>query len=436
MKHNHNRNAVEALLVAAIVLVLLLFQVVGTTTVTDDSAALDEEGYPVTDKTFDDFLEPGTRFGILTGTDWAMDVEKRYPEARIDAYNSFADIYEALDAGKIDVAVCFDSAKPELKETHPDIAFIKEPFKTMDYGFGMPHTDRGKTVCEEFNAYMRQFQESGGFEALKQKREDPERSGDVMEGYQYTGEKGTLKIVTAGTWEPMTFYVGDTVTGEFVELACGFCAATGYMPEIEVASYSAEITGLGTGEYDLMADTAVITEERQDNIYVSALLLSDYNNLAVKVESRKRVVPKYQVFLASLRKSLYSNFITEERYRMLLSGLGVTLGLSLIAGVGGTLLGAFICFLRTRKHPLPSAVASLYIRFSGGCLFWWCFWCSTLWCSRVSRCPLSGCPPSPLPWILPPIARKSSGAALSRSRRDRQGRPRRWASPLCTPSGR
>lgn len=79
----HNRNAMEALLAAAIVLVLLLVQVVGTTTVTDESAALDEEGYPVTDKTFDDFLEPGTRFGILTGTDWAMDVEKRYPEARI-----------------------------------------------------------------------------------------------------------------------------------------------------------------------------------------------------------------------------------------------------------------------------------------------------------------------------------------------------------------
>ena len=362
MQIRQKTNTAEALLAAAIVLALLLFQVVGTTTVTDDSLALDENGYPMTDKTFDDFLEPGTRFGILTGTDWAQDVTKRYPEAEVLSYNSFADIYEALDAGKIDVAVGFTSARDELKQSHPDIAFLSEPFTTMDYGFGTQNTEQGRALCEEFNAYIRQLRESGEYDALGEKWYSEERTGDAMAEYQFTGEKGTLKIVTAGAWEPMTFYSGSTITGEFVEIAYGFCAYAGYSPEIEVADFAAEVTGLGSGDYDLMADTITINEERMDNICITDQLLSSSDYLAVKVEPQKRVVPKAAVFVENLKRSIYSNFIQEDRYQMLLSGLGVTIALSLIAGVCGTILGGCICFLRMRRHPLPASLASLYIR--------------------------------------------------------------------------
>ena len=54
--------------------------------------------------------------------------------------------------------------------------------------------------------------------------------------------------------------------------------------------------------------------------------------------------------------------MTEDRYKVLLSGLRVTILLSLIAGVLGTALGGLICFLRTRRNPYVSAFASLYIR--------------------------------------------------------------------------
>ncbi len=47
---------------------------------------------------------------------------------------------------------------------------------------------------------------------------------------------------------------------------------------------------------------------------------------------------------------------------MIFSGLRVTILLSLVAGLAGTILGAGICFLRMRKNPYVSAFASLYIR--------------------------------------------------------------------------
>ena len=59
----------EWLLVGVIAVVLLMTQLIGTTTVSDEWDRVDENGYPVTDKTFEDFSAPGTKFGVLTGTD-------------------------------------------------------------------------------------------------------------------------------------------------------------------------------------------------------------------------------------------------------------------------------------------------------------------------------------------------------------------------------
>jgi len=76
----------EILFAFIIVIAIILVNLIGTTTISDDSVNVNEDGFPTTDKTFDDFKAPGTRFGIMTGTDWGMEVAKRYPEAEIFQY--------------------------------------------------------------------------------------------------------------------------------------------------------------------------------------------------------------------------------------------------------------------------------------------------------------------------------------------------------------
>lgn len=76
-------------------------------------------------------------------------------------------------------------------------------------------------------------------------------------------------------WEPMTFYSGSEITGAFIELAYGFCEEYGYTPVLECISYSACITGIGSGSYDLLADSFTGTEENAVNINATAPLLDD-----------------------------------------------------------------------------------------------------------------------------------------------------------------
>ncbi len=68
-----------------------------------------------------------------------------------------------------------------------------------------------------------------------------------------------------------------------------------------------------------------------------------------------------------LRDSIRRTFITEDRYKILFSGLYTTFRLALLACALGTVLGGGICYLRMRDNLFVSAFASLYIRiFRGG----------------------------------------------------------------------
>lgn len=357
---------IDVIFITALILAVLLPNIIGTTTITDDSANVTEEGYAVTEKTFDDFSAKGTKIAIMTGTDWGQEVIKRYPESEIVQLNNAADIYMAVDTGKADTGLGFIESRDELKNTRPNLAFIEEPFITLDYGFGTQKNEKGQALREELNAYFTKLRQTGEYDKLKSKWEDPARTGDVMGEYSFSGEKGTLKVATGGLWNPMTFYIGDTLTGEFIELIKGFCMENGYIPQIESMSFDAEVTGLASGEYDIVADSITISEERKENVNITDQLLSSSIYLVVKEKRSQKEVSKASVFFENIGKSIERNFIEEERYRMLLSGLGVTLGLALIAGIFGTVLGSIVCFLRMSKNDYCSAFARIYIKLFRG----------------------------------------------------------------------
>jgi His/Glu/Gln/Arg/opine family amino acid ABC transporter permease subunit len=352
----------ELLIAIVIVAIVLIPQVVGTTTVSDPTKGLNEDGCPTTTKTLTDLEVAGTRFGTLTKKEWEDEILKRFPQGEIRHYNSFSNCYTGLESGEIDASMGFIDEQKALAETHPDLAFIAQPFATVDCGFGVQKSERGDVLCDELNQFLSELKDSGEYDALKAKWEDPNRTSNAMGDYSFSGEKGHLRIATSGLWTPMTFYEGETLTGLFVEIINRFCESQGYTPQFETVAVSAEMTGLASGTYDVVADSVTVSAERLESINITDPLLKDEYYLVVKRDPVLVEVPKAEQFWKGLEASFRRTFITEDRYQILLSGLGVTVALSLIAGLFGTLLGILICFLRTRRQPLVSAFASLYIR--------------------------------------------------------------------------
>ena len=66
-------------------------------------------------------------------------------------------------------------------------------------------------------------------------------------------------------------------------------------------------------------------------------------------------------FFTSLSESFINNLIAEQRYRMILDGLQVTLIITLCAALLGTLLGGLVCWMRMSRRPWLQKVAKVYI---------------------------------------------------------------------------
>ena len=63
----------------------------------------------------------------------------------------------------------------------------------------------------------------------------------------------------------------------------------------------------------------------------------------------------------TLSDKLYKILIQGGSYKTILTGFLVTIRISLFALILGTVLGAFVCLLRTRKNPVARGIASVYI---------------------------------------------------------------------------
>ena len=62
-----------------------------------------------------------------------------------------------------------------------------------------------------------------------------------------------------------------------------------------------------------------------------------------------------------LIESFYNNLINENRYRMILDGLQVTLVITFCAAVLGTILGGLVCWMRMSRRPWLQRTAKVYI---------------------------------------------------------------------------
>lgn len=80
-----------------------------------------------------------------------------------------ANLYAGLDAGEVDAALGFIDVRQTLAETHPNLAFIEEPFATIDFGFATQKSEKGKALCRELNQYLAEIKASGQYDALRKK---------------------------------------------------------------------------------------------------------------------------------------------------------------------------------------------------------------------------------------------------------------------------
>ena len=309
---------------------------------------------------------PGARIAGITGSELTAVPAERWPDCEIVNYDSFPDMFVALENGKVDAIAGYYSQIDLAKDNYDDLEFVSMPVYTTNSGFGTAKNERGDRIRKEFNSFLKDISENGRYKEMVTRWSSVSTEDKAAVDYKYSGENGVLRIATNGAWFPMTYYSGDQLTGQFIDMIDLFCSEYGYRPEYEVVTYAASIAGINSGKYDMVADSVYITPERLKKINITDPVFASDMYIIVKGKASMTQVPKAAAFVKKLKQGFYNTFIKGKGLKMILGGLGVTLILTLLSGLLGSLLGALICRLRMSGNSYANAFARIYVRLVQG----------------------------------------------------------------------
>ncbi len=301
-----------------------------------------------------------------------------FPNAKIEYYNTNADMAYLVSTGKLDG---FINDEPVIRYAAievPNLGYIHCGLETMNIVAGFPKTQRGDSLCREFNQYIKRWKADG---TLK-KTDDLWLSGnedkkviDLDSLQNQAGKKGTIRFATAATNPPFDYIKDGKIVGYEVDLIARFCREEGYALEVENVPFDSLVMGIESGMYDMIAACLSETPAHRESmnlseaLYVSELVMAVEILNGTKSDETKEAsaVSDYKkALLSSLLSSFEKTFILEARWKLVVKGIGITVLISLMSAIFGTVLGFGICGLRLSKNKIADAFALSFIRLMQG----------------------------------------------------------------------
>ncbi|MBR5089883.1 MAG: ABC transporter permease subunit [Ruminiclostridium sp.] len=315
--------------------------------------------------TFDELNSSDCLIGAGTGSSGMFAAEKIFPDAKLVDYRDHLSGYEAVKLGKIDAYV-FDRLQLQLAIDNGLTGVALLPDKlgdTTDIAVGLSRKSSIPDLRKNINRFLTELSSDGTLhDMLDRWVSDQDYEMPEITINNTTGQK--LLVATTGTVEPYSFYVGNEITGFDIELSKRFAAWLGMDIEISVYDFSGSIAAVETGEVDCVFSNLQVTEERKEVIDFSNPIYTVENAaLVADISTRK---PRETSWADDIISSFEKNFIREDRYKLILEGIGTTCLITALSAVFGTLLAFLICLFRRTGSRLANAVSNIYVKLLQG----------------------------------------------------------------------
>ena len=289
----------------------------------------------------------GKRIGVQTGTTFDAITKASLPNATIEYYNSYADLVEALTSSKIDGFPADEPVLQMIAAENPKIKILDDHLQDFEFGVILPKSDEGASLKREFDDWISKAKASGDLEKMRNEWiTNPDEQKTIPDYKSFPAPKGTLTMATEGAYPPMNYYRDNQLVGLEVDLAASFCQDTGYGLELVPMNFDAILPAVQTGKADFAMAGITITEERKEGVLFSEPYYT--GGTVVAILDRSKVGVGATSFFDGIAESFAKTFIRENRWHMFMEGVGVTLAITLLSIVLGTLLG-FIVFLLCRN---------------------------------------------------------------------------------------
>ena len=287
----------------------------------------------------------GSKIGVqlgTTGDTYASDYEKDGSGTKVERYNKGQDAIQALKTGKIDCVIIDEQPANVFVEKNADLRLLDEEFTNEDYAICI---DKGNTeLKEKINEALEKLGENG---TLSDIIENYTGSDEVKGTKPYKKKEverpnGMLRVATNAAFPPYESYVNGVMTGLDIDVMQAVCDELGMTLKMQDIEFDAIILAVTSGKADVGCSGMTVTEERLKNIDFTDSYTSAKQVVIVK-DSSAAAGQKNGSFAEKLKQ----NFIEQNRYQYILTGLRHTLVITLFAVMIGLVLGFLIALVRT-----------------------------------------------------------------------------------------
>ena len=235
----------------------------------------------------------------------------------------------------------------------------------ISVAIGLSRASEVKGLREEFNAFLAEMQKNGTIADMQHRWVDT--SDYTMPDIpQPESPDRTIFIGTSGVSEPFSFYVGNEVSGFDMELARRFALWANVKTKIQVYSYPGLIAAAESGKIDCIIANLNITEERAQVIDYTDPIYYFENAVLVRDAESGGFLSLGRNFLHSIAESFEKNFIREDRWKLIVQGIGTTVLITVLSALFGSVLAFLICLFRRTGSRLANTVSDIYVKLLQG----------------------------------------------------------------------
>lgn len=302
----------------------------------------------------------GKKVGIVTGSAYDHLLKSRIPGAVPEYFNNFSDQTEAVKTGKIAGFLVDEPMARDIMNRTSGLAILKELLTADGYAFAFPKNQA--KLQKEVNAALKEMRHSGALQEIEARWFGGDESAKVLPDFKTEGKNGVIRLATNSGMAPFAYMKHGKMAGYDIEIARVIASKLGRTLEIVDMDIAAIIPSLITGKSDMAACGITVTEERAQSALFS---IPNYQGgIAVMVAAGDGAPDAAQDgrWRSGLIKSFKRTFLVEDRYKLVLQGLWVTMVISIFSAIAGTFMGFAVCMARRAKTRWANIPAKIFIR--------------------------------------------------------------------------
>lgn len=293
--------------------------------------------------------------GVIDGSIYAGYSQELFPNAKLDSYPSFLDLIQCVKQGKIDGFLIDMPNYNAFRRTESGISYVDVPDYDVEIGYAFGKDENGDLLKQQMDELLEEMRADGTLDELLDYWCGEEEPTETLTMPEFPEDSKPLKVALDLSRKPFVYLFDEEYAGFEIEVLYKFCEKYGYKPEFESAQWTAGVAGLKEGKYDVLSCGLYITEERKESVnFCEPYLVADV--VMVIPED----VEEEQSFWSEFKDGFEKTFIRENRWKLIVNGVFVTLLISLMATVGGTIFGFIIYMLSRAKNKVVAKVTKVF----------------------------------------------------------------------------